>query len=71
MGFAEQFRFHFMEVVIYKAALYAPLALIRFGIQEFFIVHRFGVFVDHLNHANVGWDYGSLRYVFNNSKMPI
>jgi sterol desaturase/sphingolipid hydroxylase (fatty acid hydroxylase superfamily) len=58
MGFAAQFRFHFMEVIIYKAALYAPSALIRLGVQEFFILHRFGVFVGHLNHAKVGWDYG-------------
>jgi sterol desaturase/sphingolipid hydroxylase (fatty acid hydroxylase superfamily) len=71
MGFAAQFRFHFMETIIYKGVQYIPLAMIGFGIQEFFIVHMFGVFVGHLNHANVGWDYGPLRYVFNNPKMHI
>jgi hypothetical protein len=60
-----------MDAIIYKEGLCSPSALIRFGIQEFFIVHMFGVFVGHLNRAKVGWDYGPLRYVFNNPKMPI
>ena len=71
MGFAAHFRFHFMETIIYKTLQYVPLAMIGFGIQEFFIVHMFGVFVGHLNHANVGWGYGVLGYIFNNPKMHI
>ncbi|MDN3593764.1 sterol desaturase family protein [Zunongwangia endophytica] len=71
MGFAAQFRFHFMETIIYKTAQYVPLAMIGFGIQEFFIVHMFSVLVGHLNHANVGWNYGFLGYIFNNPKMHI
>lgn len=71
MGFAAQFRFHFMETIIYKSIQYIPLAMIGFGIQEFFLVHMFGVFVGHLNHANVGWDYGVFKYIFNNPKMHI
>jgi len=71
MGFAAQFRFHFMETIIYKSIQYIPLAMIGFGIQEFFVVHMFGVFVGHLNHANVGWDYGIFKYIFNNPKMHI
>jgi sterol desaturase/sphingolipid hydroxylase (fatty acid hydroxylase superfamily) len=71
MGFAAQFRFHFMESIIYKSVQYVPLAMIGFGIQEFFVVHMFGVLVGHLNHANVGWSYGKLGYIFNNPKMHI
>ncbi|WBL27071.1 sterol desaturase family protein [Zunongwangia sp. HGR-M22] len=71
MGFAAQFRFHFMETIVYKTAQYIPLAMIGFGIQEFFIVHMFSVLVGHLNHANVGWNYGFLGYIFNNPKMHI
>lgn len=71
MGFAAQFRFHFMETIMYKSVQYVPLAMIGFGIQEFFVVHMVGVFVGHLNHANLGWDYGVLKYVFNNPKMHI
>ncbi|WBL21055.1 sterol desaturase family protein [Zunongwangia sp. HRR-M8] len=71
MGFAAQFRFHFMETIVYKTAQYIPLAMIGFGIQEFFIVHMFSVLIGHLNHANVGWNYGFLGYIFNNPKMHI
>ena len=71
MGFAAQFRFHFMETIVYKTVQYVPLAMIGFGIQEFFIVHMFSVFVGHLNHANVGWNYGIFGYLFNNPKMHI
>jgi sterol desaturase/sphingolipid hydroxylase (fatty acid hydroxylase superfamily) len=71
MGFAAQFRFHFMESIFYKTVQYLPLAMIGFGIQEFFVVHMFSVFVGHLNHANVGWSYGKLGYIFNNPKMHI
>lgn len=71
MSFVAQFRFHFMETIVYKVVQYVPLAMIGFGIQEFFIVHMFGVFIGHLNHANVGWDYGPLKYILNNPKMHI
>jgi len=71
MGFAAQFRFHFMETIFYKVAQYIPLAMIGFGIQEFFVVYMFSVLVGHLNHANVGWSYGILGYIFNNPKMHI
>jgi len=71
MGFAAQFRFHFMETIVYKTFQYLPLAMIGFGIQEFIVVHMFAVFVGHLNHANVGWNYGIFGYIFNNPKMHI
>lgn len=71
MGFAAQFRFHFMETVFYKVAQYIPLAMIGFGIEEFFIVNMFAVFIGHLNHANLNWNYGPLKYILNNPRMHI
>ncbi|HEA29527.1 MAG TPA: sterol desaturase family protein [Leeuwenhoekiella sp.] len=71
MGFAAQFRFHFMETIVYKSIQYIPLAMIGFGIEQFFVVHMFTVFVGHLNHANVNWNYGKLGYFFNNPNMHI
>ncbi|ARN79320.1 hypothetical protein BST97_01700 [Nonlabens spongiae] len=71
MGFAAQFRFHFMETIVYKTIQYIPLAMIGFGIEQFFVVHMFAVFVGHLNHANLDWSYGKLGYIFNNPKMHI
>ena len=71
MGFAAQFRFHFMETIIYKTLQYIPLAMIGFGIKEFFVIHMLAVLVGHINHANVGWSYGKLGYIFNNPRMHI
>jgi len=71
MGFAAQFRFHFLETIVYKSIQYIPLAMIGFGIEQFFVVHMFAVFVGHLNHANLDWSYGKLGYVFNNPRMHI
>jgi len=71
MSFAAQFRFHFMETIIYKSVQYIPLAMIGFGIKEFFIVHMIGVFIGHLNHANIAWDYGIVGKIINNPKMHI
>ena len=71
MSFAAQFRFHFMETIFYKTIQYIPLAMLGFGITEFFVVHMFTVVVGHLNHANLNWSYGPLGYVFNNPNMHI
>lgn len=72
MGFAAHLRYHWMEPVVYKSLLYIPIAIIGgFDIEDVAIVHFFALTVGHLNHANLGWDYGPLRYLFNNPKMHI
>ena len=71
MGFAAHLRYHWMETIVYKTIQYLPLAMIGFGLQDFFVVHIVTVAIGHLNHANVGWDYGPLKYIFNNPKMHI
>ena len=72
MGFAAHLRYHWMEPVVYKSLLYIPLAIIGgFDAQDVSIVYFFAIAVGHLNHANLGWDYGFLKYIFNNPKMHI
>lgn len=72
MGFAAHLRYNWVEPIVYKAMLYIPLAIIGgFSIQDLFIVHFFTIAIGHLNHANLGWDYGFLKYIFNNPKMHI
>lgn len=71
MGFAAHLRFHFMETIVYKSLQYIPLGMIGFGLDDFFIIHMIGLLVGHLNHANLGWDYGPLKYILNNPKMHI
>ena len=71
MGFAAHFRYHWMENIIYKSIKYIPLSMIGFGIDDFFIVHLITILIGHINHANLGWDYGPLKYLLNNPKMHI
>lgn len=72
MGFAAHLRYHWMETVVYKSMLYIPMAIIGgFSVNDVAFVYFFTIAVGHLNHANLGWDYGVLKYVFNNPKMHI
>ncbi len=72
MGFAAHLRYHWMEPVVYKSLLYVPMAIIGgFSIQDVFIIHFLTITIGHLNHANLGWNYGILKYIFNNPKMHI
>lgn len=71
MGFAAHMRYHFMENIIYKTLQYIPLAMIGFGLQDFFIIHIIAVAIGHLNHANLNLTYGPFRYILNNPIMHL
>lgn len=71
MGFAAHLRFHWMETVLYKTIQYIPLAMLGFGIQDFFIIHIIAVAIGHLNHANINLTYGPLKYILNNPVMHL
>lgn len=71
MGFAAHLRFHFMETIIYKSCQYIPLAMIGFGIQDFFIIHMIALLIGHINHANLRVSYGPLKFILNNPVMHI
>jgi sterol desaturase/sphingolipid hydroxylase (fatty acid hydroxylase superfamily) len=69
MSWIASFRFHWVEVVVYKSLLYLPLALLGFGPAAIMTHAIIGTAIGHLNHANLGWDYGALRYVLNSPRM--
>lgn len=72
MGFAAHLRYHWMEPVVYNSLRYIPLAIIGgFSAKDVAFVHFFNIVIGHLNHANINWDYGWLKYIFNNPKMHI
>ncbi|MGC1630844.1 MAG: sterol desaturase family protein [Gelidibacter sp.] len=72
MGFAAHLRYHWMEPVVYNSLLYIPIAIIGgFDAQDVAIVYFFSIVIGHLNHANLGWNYGPLKYILNNPKMHI
>jgi sterol desaturase/sphingolipid hydroxylase (fatty acid hydroxylase superfamily) len=71
MGFAAHLRYHWMETIVYKSIQYIPLAMIGFGISDFFVVHMFAIAIGHLNHSNLNITWGPLRYVLNSPGMHI
>jgi sterol desaturase/sphingolipid hydroxylase (fatty acid hydroxylase superfamily) len=71
MGFAAHLRYHWMENVVYRTLEYLPLAMIGFGIDDFFLVHIFTLAVGHFNHSNFRLPLGPLKYIFNNPQMHI
>ncbi len=71
MGFAAHLRYHWMETIVYRTIEYLPLAMIGFGIQDFFIVHMITLSIGHFNHANFTVPLGPLKYIFNNPEMHI
>jgi len=71
MGFAAHLRYHWMENIIYKSIQYVPLAMIGFGIDDFFIVHMIALSVGHFNHSNFKFPLGPLKFILNNPQMHI
>ena len=71
MGFAAHLRYHWMENIVYRSIEYIPLAMIGFGIDDFFVVYIFTLAVGHFNHSNFTIPLGPLKYIFNNPSMHI
>ena len=71
MGFGALMRYHWMENIIYRSLEYIPLAMIGFGISDFFIVHIFTLVTGQLGHANLKINLGPFKYVFNGPQMHL
>lgn len=71
MDWVGSFRFHWMESVIYKSALYVPLGLLGFRAEALMVHALFGTLVGHLNHANLDLGRGAWRYVLNSPRMHL
>ncbi len=71
MGFAAHLRSPWMETVVYRVLEYIPLAMIGFGIQEFFTIYMIAIVIGHINHANFRPPIGPLRYILNSPQMHI
>lgn len=72
MGFAAHLRYHFMETVVYNSFKYLGLVMLfNFDLKNAFLIHGVTILIGHLNHANLDWDYGPLKYILNNPKMHI
>jgi sterol desaturase/sphingolipid hydroxylase (fatty acid hydroxylase superfamily) len=71
MGYGALMRYHFLEQVLYRALEYLPLAMLGFGIQNFFIVHMFTFITGQLGHANLYLPMGRMKYLLNGPQMHL
>ncbi len=71
MDWIGNFRFHWMEIVIYKSFKYIPLIILGVDSQVIFLIAVVATLIGHLNHANIRVDWGILRYIFNSPRLHI
>ena len=72
MGFAAHLRYHWMENIFYKPLkTLGVMVLGGFEPEQAFLVHFLAISIGHLNHANVKFTYGPLKYIFNNPVMHL
>ena len=71
MDWIVAFRFQWTEVVVYRMALYFPLAWLGFATEAVLFHAIFGTLIGHLNHANLNLTWGPLRYLLNSPRMHI
>jgi sterol desaturase/sphingolipid hydroxylase (fatty acid hydroxylase superfamily) len=62
-------RIHWVEIVVYRSLLYAPLAVLGFRGEVMFWVGVINTLGGHFAHANVRWRVGRLKYVINSPEM--
>lgn len=67
MNWFGNFRFHWLEIVVYKTVKYVPLLVIAPTYQVAFFVGIFGVLIGSLNHLSIpySWRPHVLGYIFN------
>ncbi|MCS7026269.1 MAG: sterol desaturase family protein [Bryobacteraceae bacterium] len=71
MDWIGNWRYHWVEQVVYDSLLYVPLAFLGFSQQAMFWNGVLATFFGHYAHANVRLGLGPLRYVFNSPQMHI
>lgn len=71
MDWAGNFRFHWMELVVYRSLLYLPLLLLGGSAEPLFAVAVFATAWGHFNHSNLDVGLGPLARVFNSPRMHL
>lgn len=72
MGFGAHFHYHWMENILYKPLKTLGVMILGgFEPEQAYIVHFMAITIGHLNHANLKFTYGPLKYLFNNPVMHL
>jgi sterol desaturase/sphingolipid hydroxylase (fatty acid hydroxylase superfamily) len=69
MDWIGNWRFHFVEVVVYRSLLYPFAAFFGFDVQAMFWYAVVSVLGGHFAHANLSCPLGPLRYLVNTPDM--
>ena len=64
-------RFHWMEIIVYKSLTYLPLVILGVKGQVILWIAIVTTLIGHLNHSNLNFDWGPLRYVINSPRMHV
>lgn len=65
------FRFHWMEIVVYQGLTYFPLVILGVDSRVILSIAIIATLIDHLNHSNLNISWGPLRYVVNSPRMHV
>jgi sterol desaturase/sphingolipid hydroxylase (fatty acid hydroxylase superfamily) len=71
MDWIGNWRFHWVEIVVYKVVLWLPLAWLGASPQAAFVVAVVGTVWGDLNHANLDVGFGRLGYLLNSPRMHL
>jgi sterol desaturase/sphingolipid hydroxylase (fatty acid hydroxylase superfamily) len=72
MGFAAHLRYHFMENIFYRLALFISLSyVLKIDLPNIAWLYAATTLIGHLNHANFNWQYGPVKYVLNSQRFHI
>jgi sterol desaturase/sphingolipid hydroxylase (fatty acid hydroxylase superfamily) len=71
LDFVVNFRFHWMEILVYRAGLWLPLLWLGASGPAAFAVAVFGTVWGDFNHSNLNVSLGPLGRVFNNPRMHL
>lgn len=65
------FRFHWMEIVVYRSLTYVPLAVLGADGRVILAIAVVSTLIGHLNHSNLDVTWGPLRYLLNSPRMHV
>jgi sterol desaturase/sphingolipid hydroxylase (fatty acid hydroxylase superfamily) len=65
------FRFHWMEIAVYKGLTYFPLVILGADGRVILAIAVVGTLIGHLNHSNLNLSWGPLRYLLNSPRMHV
>ncbi len=65
------FRFHWMEIVVYQALTYLPLVVLGVDSRIILMIAVVVTLIGHLSHSNLNISWGPLRYVVNSPRMHV